>query len=75
MPTGFRTDKIGLAAYLLVRGKRLVGVEVKSRNRAFFSFDVSDGEASGLESEYTVSDFNRYYEAFRLLRDKTIRGS
>jgi len=75
MPNGFRTDKIGLAAYLVVRGKRLVEVDVKSRNRAFFRFDLDEQEASAAEVEYMTSEYLRYYEAFRLLRDRTIRGA
>jgi hypothetical protein len=74
MPS-LKTDKIGLAAYLIVRGKRLSDVEVKSRNRSLFQFDVPDTEASALELEYMTSEFFRYYEAFRLLRDRTIRGA
>lgn len=74
MPS-LKTDKIGLAAYLIVRGKVLTGVEVKSRNRSFFQFEVTDAEASALESEYMTSEFLRYFEAFRLLRDRTIRGA
>ena len=75
MPSTFRTDKIGLAAYFLVKGKRLLGVEVKSRNRAFFEFDLGEAEASAAEVEYMTSEFFRYYEAFRFLRDRTIRGA
>jgi hypothetical protein len=76
MPTpSFSTDKIGLAAYLVVVGKTLTGVQVKTRNRAFFNFEMSQEEASRLELEYTRSEHFRFFEAFRYLRDRTIHGA
>lgn len=74
-PSPFTTDKIGLAAYMVVAGKGLLGVQVKTRNRAFFAFDVSPEEATKLELEYTRSEHFRFFEAFRYLRDRTIHGA
>jgi hypothetical protein len=74
MPKSYTTDKIGFAAYLVVVGKVLTGVEVKTRNKAFFSFEVSAEEASRMELDYTRSEHFRFFEAFRYLRDRTIRN-
>jgi hypothetical protein len=71
----FVTDKIGFASFLVIQGKTMTGVQVKTRNRALFCFDLDEDEASSLEVEYTRSDFNRFFEAFKFLRDKTIRGA
>lgn len=71
----FTTDKIGFAAYLVVLGKSLTGVQVKTRNRAYFTFDVPQDEASRLELEYTRSEHFRFFESFRYLRDRTIHGA
>lgn len=75
MPSTYTTDKIGLAAYLVVVGKTLSDIQVKTRNRAFFTFSVTPDEAARLELEYTRSDYFRFFEAFRYLRDRTIRNS
>lgn len=75
MPSTFTTDKIGLASYLVVMGKVLTSVQVKTRNRAFFTFEVSGEEASRLELDYTRSEHFRFFEAFRYLRDRTIRNT
>jgi len=53
----------------------MTGVQVKTRNRAAFIFSLNEEEASLLEVEYTRSDFHRFFEAFKFLRDKTIRGA
>lgn len=75
MADTFATDKIGLAAYLVVLGKDLSGVQVKTRNRAYFIFNMGTDEAARLELEYTRSEHFRFYEAFRYLRDRTIHGA
>lgn len=74
MRAAFTTDKIGLAAYLVVLGKDLSGVMVKTRNRAYFTFNLSPDDAAKLELDYTRSEHFRFYEAFRYLRDRTIHG-
>jgi len=71
----FTTDKIGFAAYLVVVGKSLSGVQVKTRNRAYFTFEMPSEEASRLELDYTRSEHFRFFEAFRYLRDRTIHGA
>jgi len=71
----FQTDKIGFAAYLIVGSVRLLEVRTKSRNRASFVFDVPEAKATDLELEYTRSDHAKFFEAFKYLRDRTIRGS
>lgn len=75
MADTFTTDKIGLAAYLVVVGKSLSGVQVKTRNRAFFTFQMDPAEAHTLELDYTRSEHFRFFEAFRYLRDRTIHGA
>ena len=71
----FQTDKIGFAAFLIVNSVHLVEVRTKSRNRASFVFDLASDKASDLELEYTRSDHTKFFEAFKYLRDRTIRGS
>ena len=73
--TTFTTDKIGLAAYMVVIGKELTAIQVKTRNRALFSFTIASDEAARLELDYTRSEHFRFFEAFRYLRDRTIRNS
>lgn len=70
----FTTDKIGLATYLLLRGCKLLNVDVKNRNRGNFTFQIGLERAQELEQEYTLSDFSRYFEFFKHLRERTIRG-
>lgn len=69
----FQTDKIGLASFLIVRSARLIEVKVKSRNRSMFVFDISPEQAMAEELEYTRSEHSKFFEAFRYLRDRTIR--
>jgi hypothetical protein len=71
----FQTDKIGFAAYLIVNSIRLLEVRTKSRNRASFVFDLPAERAADFELEYTRSDHSKFFEAFKYLRDRTIRGS
>lgn len=71
----FKTDKIGFAAYLVTKNVKLIRAEVKNRNRATFVFDCYDDEWSSLEQEYLCSDHSRFFEAFKHLREMTIRGS
>lgn len=70
----FRTEKIGFAAYLVHSGVLLSAVHVKTRNRASFEFALAPEEADALELEFTRSEFFRYFESFRHLRDRTLRG-
>lgn len=71
----YKTDKIGFASYLCFIGKKLVEVHVKNRNRSTFEFNISKADADILELEYTRSDFARYFDSFKFLREQTIRGS
>lgn len=71
----FSTDKIGLAAYLMLRGCKLLAVAVKNRNRATFTFQVGTERAEELEQEYTLSEHSRFFDFFKSLRERTIRGS
>ena len=70
----FQTDKIGFAAYLIVKSVRLLDVKVKTRNRSAFVFDLAPNAAADYELEYTRSDYAKFFEAFKYLRDRTIRG-
>lgn len=71
----FSTDKIGFAAYLLLRGCKLASVSVKNRNRSTFNFNIGTQRAQELEQDYTLSEHSRYFEFFKHLRERTIRGS
>lgn len=71
----FKTDKIGFAAFLCLKNVKLSSVEVKNRNRSTFVFDMESNEALQMELEFTRSDFARYFDAFKYLREQTIRGS
>ena len=73
--TTFETDKIGFASYLVVRSIKLVEVRAKSRNRATFVFEMLEKDALQAELDYTRSDYAKFFEAFKHLRDRTIRGS
>jgi hypothetical protein len=75
MEDSFSTDKIGLAAYLMLRGCKLASVAVRNRNRSVFTFGIGPERAQELEQEYTLSDYSRYFEFFKHLRERTIRGS
>jgi hypothetical protein len=70
-----KTDKIGFAAYLVTRNIKLARAEVKNRNRATFVFEADDSDWSSFEQEYLCSDHARFFEAFKHLREMTIRGS
>lgn len=70
----FTTDKIGLACYLLIKGVPLTGLSAKARGRAAFDFDITAEDALAHEMAYTTSDHARFFEAFRLLRERAVRG-
>jgi hypothetical protein len=71
----YSTDKIGFAAYLCWKEIKLLGVAVKNRNRAIFTFEIAQDHVDELELEFTRSDMARYFEAFKYLRERTIKGS
>jgi hypothetical protein len=71
----FETDKIGLACYLIITGQKLISVNPKHRGRASFTFALSPKDAASMELAYTTSDHARFFEAFRYLRDRTLRGN
>ena len=70
----FTTDKIGLACYLMIKGVELRSVKVKSKGRASFSFNASLAEGVAYESAYTTSEHSRFFEAFKYLRERALRG-
>lgn len=70
----YQTDKIGFASYLIMKSFRLTDVRVKTRNRSVFVFDTTPEQAGEAELEYTRSDFSKFFETFKFLRDRTIRG-
>jgi len=71
----FETDKIGLACYLIITGQKLLSVNPKHRGRASFTFALAPKDAASMELSYTTSDHARFFEAFRYLRDRTLRGN
>jgi hypothetical protein len=75
MSSDFTTDKIGFASYLVLLGEPLKQVQAKTRNRAFFTFDIVAERAQQLELDYTRSEHFRFFESFKYLRDRTIKGA
>jgi len=73
-PGLFSTDKIGLACYLMIKGVELNGINAKSKGRAIFTFKLTVAEGTAQESAYTTSDHSRFFEAFKYLRSRAIRG-
>lgn len=71
----YATEKIGLSAYLLIKGIKLVRAEVKNRNRATFVFEQFEDEVAGLEQDYLCSDHSKFFEAFKHLRELTIKNA
>ena len=75
MTTGcFTTDKIGLACYLMIKGSELTGIQTKSKGRATFQFKLSPQEGLSQELAYTTSEHSRFFEAFKYLRGRALRG-
>jgi len=70
----FSTDKIGLACFLMIKGAALKNIQGKSKGRATFIFQLSPGEAMAQELAYTTSDHSRFFEAFKYLRGRALRG-
>jgi len=73
-PECFSTDKIGLACYLMIKGAELTGIQAKSKGRATFLFKLSPADGTTQESAYTTSDHSRFFEAFKYLRGRALRG-
>lgn len=73
--SSFSTDKIGFASYLVLLGEPLATVQAKTRNRAFFVFSITPERAQQLELDYTRSEHFRFFESFKYLRDRTIKGA
>jgi hypothetical protein len=72
--SAFSTDKIGLACYLMVKGVTLVSVQAKSKGRAIFTFAATPQEGLSHETAYTMSEHSRFFEAFKYLRGRALRG-
>lgn len=70
----FSTDKIGLACFLMIKGVELTGVKSKSKGRAVFTFKLSPQEGIAHEMAYTTSEHSRFFEAFKYLRGRALRG-
>ena len=69
-----KTDKIGLVSYMCMKGHKITGVIAKNKNRAEFKFDLNQHDLLRLEQEYMQSDFFKFFEQFRWLREQVIRG-
>ena len=72
--SSFTTDKIGLACYLMMRGVELTSIISKSKSRASFVFRLSPQDGMAQEMTYTTSDYSRFFEAFKYLRGRALRG-
>jgi hypothetical protein len=59
----------------MLRGVELVSVTPKSKGRAFFAFKLSPGEGVAQEVAFTTSDYARFFEAFKYLRTRALKGS
>lgn len=70
----YTTDNIGLACYLMIKDVSLVEVKVKSKGRAFFTFDISPETALTYENTYTTSEHARFFSVFKHLRSRALRG-
>lgn len=71
----FVTDKIGLACFLLLKDVKLVSVKAKNKSRASFEFALSTEQGVAEELAYTTSEHSRFFEAFKYLRGRALRGS
>jgi hypothetical protein len=69
-----RTDKIGLVAYMCMKGHKVIEVAVKNKNRASFKMPVSTIQLLQIEQEYMQSDFFKFFEQFRWLREQVIKS-
>jgi hypothetical protein len=70
----YSTDKIGLACFLMIKGAELTGIRSKSKGRAVFLFKLTPQEGLAQETAYTISDHSRFFEAFKYLRGRALRG-
>lgn len=73
--TYFKTDKIGLACFLMMKNAELIGVNAKTKSRAIFTFKMTTAEGTAQEVLYTTSDYARYFEVFKYLRGRALKGS
>ena len=74
MTKNFSTDKIGLACFLLLKKTKLLSVKAKNKSRALFEFDMSAEQGVAEELAYTTSEHSRFFEAFKYLRGRALRG-
>lgn len=74
MTQNFVTDKIGLACFLLLKNTKLISVKAKNRSRALFEFDLPAEQGVAEELAYTTSEHSRFFEAFKYLRGRALRG-
>jgi len=70
----FSTDKIGLACFLMIKGVELTSIQAKSKGRATFQFKLTPSEGLSQEMAYTTSEHSRFFEAFKYLRGRALRG-
>jgi hypothetical protein len=70
----FATDKIGFACYLLLNGAELIDVKAQRKNRAFFWFRLSPQIGAAQEVTYITSDYSKFFETFKYLRSRALRG-
>ncbi len=63
----FTTSDISLAAFLVMRGKRLLSVG-RERGKFEFIFESFSESENELEQEYVRSEFPRYDAAMRQLK-------
>ena len=71
----FKTDKIGLVSYLMMQGYKVLGLDAGStRNRSFYIVDIDEDRGLELQQDFMNSEFAKFYENFRYLRERAIQG-
>jgi hypothetical protein len=58
----------------MIKGAELTGIQQKSKGRATFLFKLTQQEGTLQEMAYTTSDHSRFFEAFKYLRGRALRG-
>lgn len=58
----------------MLQGVELTGVRPKNKGHALFLFKLSVAEGLVHEMAYTTSEYSRFFEAFKYLRGRALRG-
>lgn len=58
----------------MIKGAELASIQSKSKGRAIFFFKLTPQEGTAHEIAYTTSEHSRFFEAFKYLRGRALRG-